>query len=299
MEEGMRKDVEKEVKLGNDDEKETKIIGDNGGTGSGAREKKSTGSPVPALFALYARSSIGKIIAVFACLVIAEGLSFHVVCRGLGQSGTVLYPGALYQGVAHPGVIHPEKMIDMCFLKYIFLTALVLVFFILIVTEGDRSGCKSSYTLLRLKVSKKRQFAAKTVYNFLCLMMVFAVQILTAFVICRGYEAKLPSELVSPQYLFLTFYRNEFLHSILPMADWGKWICNFLLLLALAMDAAYVGNRNGVLLSLVNYCILVQWFVSKINSPVALLCALYCVLIIIAVLLRLFGVIGGGRDEKA
>ena len=163
-------------------------------------------------------------------------------------------------------------------------------------TEGDRSGCKSSYTLLRLKVSKKRQFAAKTVYNFLCLMMVFAVQILTAFVICRVYEAKLPSELVSPQYLFLTFYRNEFLHCILPMADWGKWICNFLLLLALAMDAAYVGNRNGVLLSLVNYCILVQWFVSEINSPVALLCALYCVLIIIAVLLRLFGVIGGLRS---
>lgn len=304
VEEDMREDVEKEVKLGNDDEKETKIIDENGGTGSGAREKKSIGSPVPALFALYARSSIGKIIAVFACLVIAEGLSFHVVCRGLGQSGTVLYPGALYQGVAHPGaahpgVIHPEKMIDMCFLKYIFLTALVLVSFILIVTEGDRSGCKSSYTLLRLKVSKKRQFAAKTVYNFLCLMMVFAVQILTAFVICRVYEAKLPSELVSPQYLFLTFYRNEFLHCILPMADWGKWICNFLLLLALAMDAAYVGNRNGVRLSLVNYCILVQWFVSEINSPVALLCALYCVLIIIAVLLRLFGVIGGGRDEEA
>ncbi len=262
-----------------------------------------------ALFALYARSSFRKILAVFAGMAIAEGVSFYLACRRLEQSGAAMYP---------------ERMIDQCFLKYIFLAALVLVSFILIVTEGNRGGCKSSYTLLRLKASKKQQFAAKTVYNFLCLMMVFAVQILTAFMICGIYEKRLPSELVSPQYLFLTFYRNEFLHCILPMADVGKWVCNFLLVLALAMDAAYAGNRNGagngneseggsgsgrkkgaggnvrngVLLSLMNYCILIQWFVSGIHSPVALLCAGYCVAIIAAVLLRLFGVIGGGRDEE-
>ena len=264
------------------------------------RAKKGKGSPVLALFALYARSSFRKILVVFAGMVIAEGTLFYRGCRLLEQSG---------------GVVGPEKMIDLCFFKYIFLAALVLVAFILGVTEGDRGGCKSSYTLLRLRVSRKQQFAVKTVYNFLCLMLVFAVQILTALVVCRIYETRLPSELLSPQYLFLIFYRNEFLHCILPMADVGKWACVLLLLLALAMDAAYVWNRNGdgsrnkngngsvggfgrkrgvdgnvrngVLLSITHFCILPQWFVSEINSPLTLLCVLYCIAIIVVVLLRL------------
>lgn len=296
---------------------EKDIKEEDDGRGSETRAGKSTGNPVTALFALYVRSSFRKILAVLAGLAVAEGVSFYTVCRLLGQRDTVLYQGTLYQGV-----MRPEKMLDLCFLKYIFLAALVFVYFILIVTERDRSGCKSSYTLLRLKVSEKKQFVIKTVYNFLCLMLVFALQILAAIAICRLYEAKLPSELVSPQYLFLTFYRNEFLHCILPMADVGKWVCSFLLLLALAMDAACggrVGNRsgsrgesgvgkrkgaggnvkNGIVESVWIYGILVQWFVSGINSPIALLYAFLCLLIIGAALLKLFGVIGGGSDEKA
>ena len=157
-------------------------------------------------------------------------------------------------------------------------------------------------------------------------MLVFALQVLAAVTICRLYEAKLPLELVSPQYLFLTFYRNEFLHCILPMADVGKWMCNFLLLLALAMDAAcgrWGGNgngrrgesgegsgfgkrrgaggnvKNGIAASCLMGGALVNLFVSEINSPIALLYAFFCLAIIGAALLRLFGVIGGGSDEKA
>lgn len=280
---------------------------------SGIGAGKSSGSPVLSLFALYACSSFRKIALVLAGLVVAEGASFYMVCRRLEQSGVALYP---------------EKMIDLCFLKYIFLAALVLVSFILLVTEGDRGGCRSSYTLLRLKVSIKRQFAARTVYNFLCLMMVFAVQMLAALAISRFYETKLPPELVSPQYLFLTFYRNEFLQCILPMADLGKWVCSLLLLLALAMDAAYIrsrnsdGNRsrngsesrvesveglgrrkgmggnfrNGFLFSVMNYVILAQWFVSGINSPAALLCALYSLAIIAIILYRLFAAKAAGGN---
>ncbi len=276
----------------------------------------SEGRPAVSMFALYACGSLYRVLAVLAGMILAEGISFYAVCRRLERSGTMAYP---------------EQMIELCLLKYIFLTALVLVAFLLIVTEGDRGGCRSSYTLFRLKVSRKQQFVVKTVYNFLCLMMVFAVQILAALVICRLYAERLPAELVSPQYLFLVFYRSEFLHCILPMADVEKWVCVFLLLLALAMDAAYGGNRNGqgrrgsdgngsgnqnrseglgrkkgvganvtngVVLSLANYCILSQWFVSEIHSPLTMLCILYCVVIVAAVLLRLSGVLGGGRDEE-
>lgn len=263
-----------------------------------SREKPQDkqGRPVLSLFALYARSSFCKILAAFAGLAVAEGISFAVVCRGLGQNDRVLYP---------------EKMIDMCFFRFIFLAALALVYFILVVTEGERNGCKSSYTLLRLKISKMRQFAVRMVYNFLCLTLVFAVQILAAFVFCRLYEAKMPAELVSPQYLFLVFYRNAFLHCVLPMADVGKWVCNFLLILALAMDAACGGSLfgsrkskggsigNDLLRAVLIYCILPQWFVSEIHSSVAVLYALFSLVMIGVTLIRLFGVMGGNRDEEA
>lgn len=303
---GMKEDMQKQI--GDEGKKAAAAIGKNAETGSEIRISKSTGSPVLSLFALYARSSFRKILAVLAGLAIAEGVSFYMLCRLVLQNGVVLYP---------------EKMIDMCFLKYFFLAALVLVYFILIVTECDRGGCKSSYTLRRLRVSKKRQFTVKAVYNFLCLALVFALQILAAFTICRLYKDMLPVELVSPQYLFLVFYRNAFLHCILPLADVGKWVCNFLLLLALAMDAACgkrgakSGDRdeNGgsfvrkkaagsdvigsFMFSVMIYVISVQWFVSEINSPVALIYDLYCLAIIGISLLRLFGVTGGGSDEEA
>lgn len=302
----MKEDMKK--RMGDEGKKAAAAIDINPGTESGVRTSISAGRPVLSLFALYARSSFRKILAVLAGLAIAEGVSFYMLCRLVLQNGVVLYP---------------EKMIDLCFLKYFFLAALVLVYFILIVTEGDRGGCKSSYTLRRLRVSKKRQFTVKAVYNFLCLALVFALQILAASTICRLYEGKLPVELVSPQYLFLVFYRNAFLHCILPMADVGKWVCNFLLLLALALDAA-CGKRGGksgerdengggfgrkkgagsnvissFMFSVAIYGLLAQVFVSEINSPVALIYGLYCLAVIGISLLRLFGVIGGGCDEEA
>lgn len=271
-----------------------------GGRKIRGREKTAAGSPVLSLFALYSRSSLYKVLAVLAGLAIAELLSFFAVCRGLEQDGQAPCP---------------EKMIDMCFLKYIFLAAFILVYFILFLTEGERGGCRSSYTLLRLKVSEKGQFAVRVVYNFLCMTMVFAVQILAAVTICRLYEAKLPPELVSPQYLFLAFYRNSFLHSILPMADFGWWACVFTLILALAMDAARgsgffrerkaAGRGGNVsagrgLLSSVTLCvILAYWFVSEYDPIDTGFCMLYCLMIIGVALFKLFGMTGGGINEEA
>lgn len=257
------------------------------------------GSPVLSLLALYARSSFGKILGALAVMAVAEGVSFYLACGKTGEDGVFF---------------GPERMIDLCFLKYFFLGGLALAYFILVVTESERGGCKTRYTLLRLQLSIKRQYAVRAAYNFLCLALVFALQIVGAFVICRLYAAKLPAGLVSPQYLFLAFYRNDFLHCMLPMADVGKWICNFLLLLALSMDAACgssifrekrekrsSGSKTGrqLLISVWIFSILSRWFVSESNSPIAFFYALFSLAMIVAALLRLFGVIGGGSDAEA
>lgn len=264
---------------------------------NGRKAAEKGAKPVLSMLGLYAMCSIYKILVALAGMAIAEGVSFYAVCSRLEQREEVVYP---------------EKLADICCMQYIFLAALAVVYFILLMAESERGGSKSSYTLLRLRLSVKRQFAVKTVYNFLCLMLVFAWQTLTALAICGLYKAWMPARLVSPQYLFLTFYRNAFLHCLLPMEDAGRWVCNILLLLALAMDAACNSGNNGrkkaagagravnsLLVSIFIFIVLAQWFVSEIGSFSAVVFALLCLMIMGGALLRLFGVIGGGDREEA
>lgn len=183
-----------------------------------------------ALGALYVRSSFYKILLVLAGMILTEGLLF----RRLGRE---------MAGRQIP--VTPEKMIEGCFLKLVFFSALALAFFILLWMESQRGGVKSSYTLLRLKLTWRQQFALRTGYNILCLALVFAVQAAFSAILCLRYGELLPEEFASPQLLFLTFYRSSFLHSLLPMAEAAIWVRNLLLLLAFGMEAAWgIRGRN-------------------------------------------------------
>lgn len=184
------------------------------------------GRPALALAALYVRSSFYKILLVLAGMVLTEGLLF----RRLGRE---------MAGRQIPAA--PEKMIEGCLLKPVFLSALSLVLCILLWTERQRGGVRSCYTLLRLKLTWRRQFVLKTGYNILCLALVFVAQAAFAAVLCLRYGELLPQEFTSPQLLFLTFYRSPFLHSLLPMAETVIWVRNLFLLLAFGAEAAW-GN---------------------------------------------------------
>lgn len=190
------------------------------------------GRPALALGALYIRSSFYKILLVPAGMILAEGFLFWRLGREMA-------------GRQIP--VTPEKMIEGCFLKPVFLSALTLAFFILLWTERQRGGVKSSYTLLRLKLTWRQQFALRTGYNILCLALVFLAQAAFAAALCLRYGELLPEEFASPQLLFLTFYRSAFLHSLLPMAEAAIWVRNLLLLLAFGMEAAR-GNLSSLAL---------------------------------------------------
>lgn len=235
--------------------------------------------PVLSVFALYVRSSAYKITAVLGCMTLAEAAVFLAVCDSLEACG---------------GWVNPERMIDLCHLRFIFLAALAAVYFFLLISEDERGGSMSSYTLSRLKISERSQFAVRTVYNVLCLILTFAVQILAAFVLCRLYQARLPVELISPQYLFLTFYRNDFLHCILPLADVWGWVINGLLMLALGMDAASTliryGGRGvkGFATMICVGVLLANWFMTGFGWAATLWCGGLFLFIITGVLIQIF-----------
>lgn len=176
------------------------------------------------VWALLAKSSFLKVLAVVFLLAAAETVLFYDTLRG-------------------DGIASLEVQIEESGARYLFLTALGAVFFILVRTEKtlDTAG---RYTMMRLRIAGERLFAVKTAYNVLCLLVPFAVQtgLVFGFAYVYGRTPRMQSMedggIVVSQVIFMAFYRSDFLHSLFPMAEAGNWVRNALMLLAFGTEAA-------------------------------------------------------------
>jgi len=74
--------------------------------------------------------------------------------------------------------------------------------------------------------------------------MLWAIQILISYALCRRYIAKADPALTGAQTIFLAFYRSDFLHSLLPLSELSRWIRNVLLLVCLGLAAAHFPYRQ-------------------------------------------------------
>jgi len=165
---------------------------------------------------LLCRSTIVKILTLFAAMTAAEvGLFF---LRGTQAVGL-------------------EQMAQAAWLKWVFAAALVLMTVIL---EGtlSTSGSKLDYTLRRLGLGRRSQFLWQSLYNVLCLLLLWAVQLFVAILLCRLWmDAR---EGLRGQELFLAFYRDEFFHSILPLDDLSRWGRNLFAFACMGVSSACV-----------------------------------------------------------
>ena len=229
------------------------------------------------LWALLAKSSFYKVLAVALLMAVAETALFG---RAL-QSG----PGAPFELKIEESRIH-----------FVFLAALGAVFFLLIRMNGilDREG---RYTVMRLKVAQARAFALRTAYDALCLLMLFALQVV--LVLCfAGAYGRTPGMPQGSQMLFLAFYRNDFLHGVLPMAETGKWVRNGLMLLAMGMEeAGGIGKRYRVTQVSV-FVMAVAWFAVRVGPTWQdIVCCLVYAVVMAANLLDLYwSCKAGGSD---
>lgn len=79
------------------------------------------------------------------------------------------------------------------------------------------SGC--GYTLDRLSVSPRTVLIWWTVNNTAWYIIFWASQTITMLALCRHFAAAADAALVGPQTVFLAFYRNSYLHGLLPLED--------------------------------------------------------------------------------
>ena len=185
----------------------------------------------------------------------------------------LLAQGSFYKVLTTTGIMMALECVDFSLAPLCFLTVLGMVFLILCMMEGESGGVKSRYTWQRLQITQKHLFLLKTVYNVLCFILLFAAQTVMGIRSCYRYSLHIPRESLSPQLVFLAFYRREFLHCLLPMAEILKWIRNILLILAFsitaAADTSVRPRRNMVIVRAVIYIMTFCWFITPVGINIA------------------------------
>ena len=131
-----------------------------------------------------------------------------------------------------------ESLIEKSKLELVFLGAFVLICLVLAWSQGERKQVKTYYFYERLPQSHEKRFAVWTIYNVCCMIILVFVQVLTVLGMGWMFKSLVPSEYESVQMFFMSFYKSEFLHCIMPLGDVIKVVRNIMMYLACSMEIA-------------------------------------------------------------
>lgn len=230
---------------------------------------------------LYTRSSIAPLLcAVVLIGSIQTGLFLWELQRGTSALETVIHPDS-FKGVFIGGII----------------------FFVAFLYRMNGGG----YTLRRLRISERTVFLWHVLSCFLCLIILWMAEILVLTALCRYFLTQEITSGLSNQALFLAFYRNAFLHSILPLESVSRWIYLFCTFASLAFVTAgavvrkrYGRNiRNNAPLSMTVVAMLF-YFVRPLGSLASdvMLCLLHLAVILYSLWDVWFNAEEGTSDEN-
>lgn len=101
------------------------------------------------------------------------------------------------------------------------------------------AGGRQSLTLRRLSVSERSVFFWQAICNIGCYLIFWAVQVGILLFLSRLFCWSADAEAFTNQSVLLAFYRNSFLHAMLPLADIIFYVRNILLILTLGLSLAF------------------------------------------------------------
>lgn len=112
---------------------------------------------------------------------------------------------------------------------------------------GCNIGSNQGYTLRRLQIPELHVLGLQAVYNCLVYLILWASQV-AVFLIAGNWYMENAAETTN-QTLVLAFYRNPYMHSILPMEDALGWIVliGLLLFCGIASAVSTYRQRRGTL----------------------------------------------------
>ncbi|MBR4860976.1 MAG: hypothetical protein IKU09_02085 [Firmicutes bacterium] len=174
------------------------------------------------VFALIAQNSIYRIFGLLLLLAAADGvLAWY------------------WLAVKHYGI---QNMFHSGNARFGLVLAIVFVLMAAVqIRCGDIYSGTSGYTVRRLAISEKAVLLLQILYNMLCWIILWGVQVLIIFVICKLYYrfGEYAGDPLSEQQMFLLFYISPLLHSLLPMEETLAWIANLVMIAELSISSAY------------------------------------------------------------
>lgn len=115
----------------------------------------------------------------------------------------------------------------------------------LLAQTGWGKGAATGYTMRRLRVRKNTACLTWTVYNFMMIVIFWAMTALAAFLVIglRAGNYSTPDS-IGPQSVMLAFYSSAMLHHLVPGMDGLAWAGNVLGALACALGCADVAQKK-------------------------------------------------------
>lgn len=174
------------------------------------------------LFGLFARSSIYKVLSILGLMCVAEIVLFASKFAG---EASAEYVGRF------------EHYVGVSRLEIIFGLTFVLITVILCL-PGTEFGSKVGYTIRRLQINERAIFFHQAIFNSVVYILLWSVQIVLLYGFSIWYSSTVPPQFANNQSIFLAFYRDSFLHTVLPLSEVMLWIRNLLLVIALGFASA-------------------------------------------------------------
>ena len=160
-----------------------------------------------------------------------------------------------------------ESLVEESHISIVFLAAFALISLVLFWAESERKGTNIFCFYNRLIVTKKQRMVSLTLYNLVCIMLLICAEVLTVLGMGEIFKYLVPAEYESVQMYFMAFYKSEFLHCLLPLADIFKWIRNFFIFTAVAFEIAVCACRKRKSWSVFLIIVMVIFgFVQKIGT---------------------------------
>lgn len=163
------------------------------------------------------RSSFYKLLAILAAMAVAEGVLFHLALR----ENDIL-----------------EYVFDGAFTHAVFLAGFLTLCAVLLLPGSERGGGRERYTLRRLGVPERTVVLWTWLGNSCCILIFWAAQLAFVLLLCKYYTMTAAPGAVNRQTIFLAFYRNNFLHALLPLAELTRWMRNIALVVCLGGSTA-------------------------------------------------------------
>ena len=163
---------------------------------------------------------------------------------------------------------------------------------------GCNIGSNQGYTLRRLQIPEWAVFGLQALYNCLCYVLLWTSQVAVTVGISSLYVQH-ATELTN-QSIVLAYYKNSYMHNVLPMGDILGWALLVCLILAsgVASAAFPVQQRRGKIgfSILVTVAVAIMSFPNRLDSEYTLVVA--CPLFIVTMVVALYGATEGIKEEQ-